>query len=1137
MAASNSAAVVGNASSSLSLSVTKKYDVFISFRGEDTRGDFTSHLHAALGRSSIETYIDYRIQKGEEVWVELVKAIKGSILFLVIFSENYANSSWCLNELVELMECRKQEEEVHVIPVFYKVDPSQVRKQTGSYRAAVANQKWKDALYEAANLSGFHSHTYRTETDLIEDIIKVVLQKLNHKYTYDFRGLFISDENYTSIESLLKIDSMEVRVIGIWGKGGIGKTTLAAAIFHKVSFQYEGTCFLENVAEESKRHGLNYVCNKLFSKLLREDINIDTNKVIPSNVPKRLRRKKVFIVLDDVNTPQLLENLVGAGAEWLGAGSRVIVTTRDRHVLKSRGVEKIHEVKEMNFHNSLKLFSLNAFGKTYPTEEYEELSKRVMVYAKGIPLALKVLGSFLRSKSENEWDSALTKLKKIPNQEIQTVLRLSYDGLDDGDKNIFLDIACFFKGQKGDSVTKVLNACGFSADIGIKNLLDKALITTTTDMHDSTTDSCIDMHDLIQEMGRGIVREESIDNPGQRSRLWDPEEVNDVLTNNTGTGAIQGIWLEMSQIQDIKLSSKSFRKMPNLRLLAFQSLNGNFKRINSVYLPKGLEFLPKKLRYLGWNGCPLESLPSTFCPEKLVELSMRYSNVQKLWHGVQNLPNLEKIDLFGCINLMECPNLSLAPKLKQVSISHCESLSYVDPSILSLPKLEILNVSGCTSLKSLGSNTWSQSLQHLYLEGSGLNELPPSVLHIKDLKIFASSINYGLMDLPENFSNDIVLSAPREHDRDTFFTLHKILYSSGFQSVTGLTFYNCQSLGEIPDSISLLSSLLFLSFLHSNIISLPESLKYLPRLHRLCVGECKMLRRIPALPQSIQCFLVWNCQSLQTVLSSTIEPLESPNGTFLLANCIKLDEHSFDAIIGEPPPSEVLEDAFTDNYIYQTAKLCYSLPARSGKVREWFHCHFTQSLVTVEIPPNLLGFIFYLVVSQVKLCHIGCCGSIGCECSLETSQNERISITSFVLDKNSMLIHPLPFEFMTDHVFVWYDGRICKQIMELVKERRAISSGDPKLRFKFFIQTRHNQEAVNIKECGFRWICSFEEGGCKPERSREIHEVEANVVTNKVEGSESNEQKETSHLKAEETEDLSYRLEEIMHIGFGGDRM
>jgi hypothetical protein len=152
----------------------KKYDVFISFRGDDTRIGFTSHLHAALNRSYLETYIDYRIEKGNQVWAELEKAIQDSTLFLVLFSENYANSTWCLNELVEIMECNKNENNVFIIPVFYQVDPSHVRKQTGSYGTAFANHKnqagknddkmmqnWKNALSQAANLSGFHSAKYR----------------------------------------------------------------------------------------------------------------------------------------------------------------------------------------------------------------------------------------------------------------------------------------------------------------------------------------------------------------------------------------------------------------------------------------------------------------------------------------------------------------------------------------------------------------------------------------------------------------------------------------------------------------------------------------------------------------------------------------------------------------------------------------------------------------------------------------------------------------------------------------------------------------------------------------------------------------------------------------------------------------
>ncbi|MCH82114.1 TIR-NBS-LRR resistance protein [Trifolium medium] len=150
----------------------KKYDVFISFRGDDTRAGFTSHLHAALGRTKYNTYIDYRIQKGDQVWAELMKAIKDSTLFLVVFSENYASSTWCLNELVEIIECHKNGGVV-VIPVFYQIDPSHVRKQTGSYGTAMEKHKkqgnnddkmmqnWKNALSQAANLSGFDSTSYR----------------------------------------------------------------------------------------------------------------------------------------------------------------------------------------------------------------------------------------------------------------------------------------------------------------------------------------------------------------------------------------------------------------------------------------------------------------------------------------------------------------------------------------------------------------------------------------------------------------------------------------------------------------------------------------------------------------------------------------------------------------------------------------------------------------------------------------------------------------------------------------------------------------------------------------------------------------------------------------------------------------
>lgn len=172
---------------------------------------------------------------------------------------------------------------------------------------------------------------------------------------------------------------------------------------------------------------------------------------------------------------------------------------------------------------------------------------------------------------------------------------------------------------------------------------------------------------------------------------------------------------------------------------------------------------------------------------------------------LQNFPNLERIELLGSKHLKECPKFSHAPNLKYVSMRDCESLPYVDPSIFSLPKLEILNVCGCTSLKSLMSNTWPPTLRELFLAHSGLNELPSSILRIRNLHMFSFLINFGLADLPENFADQIALSESTETECDALFTLHKLMPTSGFQSLTRLVFYNCQSLYQIPDNISLLS--------------------------------------------------------------------------------------------------------------------------------------------------------------------------------------------------------------------------------------------------------------------------------------------------------------------------------------------
>ncbi|KAH9781657.1 Disease resistance-like protein DSC1 [Citrus sinensis] len=509
-----------------------EHDVFLSFRGEDTRDNFTSHLYSALCQKSIATFIDNDLKRGDEISRSLLDTIEASSISIVIFSKRHASSGWCLDELLKILECKHNYGQI-VIPVFYRVDPSHVRKRIGSFGDSISMleerfpdkmQRWRSALTEVANLSGFNSHVIRPESKLIEEIVSEVLERLDDTFETENKLVGV-DSRIEEILSLLSVGStMDTCKLGIWGTGGIGKTTIAGAFFSKISRRFEGSYFAHNVREAEETGKLADLRKELLSTLLN-DGNMNKFPNIGLNFQsKRLTRKKVLIVFDDVNHPRQIEFLIG-NLDWFASGSRILITARDKQALINCGVNKIYQIKELVHVDALKLLNQCAFGRDHPDASYIELTHEAIKYAQGVPIALKILGRFLFGKRKEVWENAISKLEMVPQMEIQEVLKISYDGLDDKEKNIFLDIACFLVGEDRDIVTKYLNACEFFATSGIEVLVDKSLITIS---------ECnkIRMHDLMQNMGREIVRQESINDPSKRSRLWHHKEIYEVLTEN-----------------------------------------------------------------------------------------------------------------------------------------------------------------------------------------------------------------------------------------------------------------------------------------------------------------------------------------------------------------------------------------------------------------------------------------------------------------------------------------------------------------------------------------------------------------------------------------------------------------------------
>ncbi|XP_059653214.1 disease resistance protein RPV1-like isoform X2 [Cornus florida] len=910
------------------------YHAFLSFRGDDTRNTFTDHLYTALLHAGIRTFRDDdALERGQNIALELNKAIQESRISIIVFSKNYASSRWCLDELLNILGHNKTVGHM-ILPVFYHVDPSHVRKQTGSFADAFAIheerfkmeteerkeagldkiKRWKEALKEVADMAGMVLRDGQ-ESRFIQKIVGEIGNKLNRTVLSVGPYPIGIDSRVKDINSWVQDGSTDVGIVTICGMGGIGKTTIAKTVYNLNFDRFEGSSFLANIREISEQpNGLVSLQKRLLSDIVKgrkEKISCVDEGII--KIRDALCCKRVLVVLDDVDQLDQL-NAVLIMRDWFYPGSKIVITTRHEQLLKAHERYKMHKVKELNENESFQLFCWHAFGQDHPIEVYLEYSKRIVRYCGGLPLALQVLGSSLSGRPVDVWEGTLKKLEVIPDSQILKKLKISFDSLqDDHERNLFLDISCFFVRKDKEFTIAILDECGFYTKVGIHNLIDRCLITI--DEYNKLT-----MHQLLRDMGREIIRQESPKEPGKRSRLWHHKDAFSILNDKTGTDSIEGLILNLNASKEDRSiekffglnnakrhHSEDFLDKPTLlsennslkrrRLGFFSGLPINSSSIRSHSISNEVDFqidafsrmqrlrllqlnnarvrgdyeeFPSKLRWLCWRGFPLESIPSGLHLECVVALDMRNSNLKQAWTGYKLLRSLKILNLSHSHGLTNTPDFSQVPNLEKLILKNCKNLIEIHESIGELGRLVLLNLKGCENLGKLPLKIGQlKSLEILILSGClKLEKLPTELSKMESLKILhadgvaisqSPSMTTAVRSWPSHFRDWLL--GPRRSPESISFSLYSLPRLLSSLSLVGCNLSN----DAIPNDLGCLSLLQDLDLSENPICSLPESIKCLTLLEVLDLEKCTKLQFLPELPMSLRELYLLRCRSLETI--------------------------------------------------------------------------------------------------------------------------------------------------------------------------------------------------------------------------------------------------------------------------------
>ncbi|KAL0700659.1 hypothetical protein Bca4012_056781 [Brassica carinata] len=894
----------------------RNYDVFLSFRGEDTQRTTVSYLDEALCREGIVTFRDKRrLEVGDYISDQLIESIKTSWFAVVVISKNYATSKWCLDELQLIMELHSANL-IQVVPVFYEVEPSDVRHQTGSFAAAFQEyedlntervSQWRRAFNQVGYLAGFHSTTCGTqgrtqvelrwgkqdEAAMIRKTVHSVssgLLTLRRSSGVDLVGM---EAQVVKIHFLLNVGSEhEVLMIGLWGMGGVGKTTIAECLFERLSSQFPARYFIKDIKKICKDKSPSYLQERFLFSITGQ--HIDSKRVIVGReeIKARLKHKKVLVVLDGVDKAEQLHALAKE-TSWFGGGSRIIITTQDRGLLTSCGVNHVHEVKCLDDKDALQVFKKSVLGgKRPPFDDFEQLFIRASRLAHGLPSALLAYASHLSENTTKEtWEDELSLLETSPHENVLEILRNSYDGLDNKDKIAFLHVACLLNGYPLNHVTSLLD----DGRPRLNHLSKKSLVSISKD-------GCINMHFLVVQTGKEIVRQECKNRPFIQRFLWDADDIYNVLDNNIGTDETEGVILHMCKMRDtLTMSNTVFEFMRSIKFLNFFNHLSDTKY--NLQFKSSEFYFPPNLKLLHWDACPLKTLPSRFRHHQLVQVNLRYSNLNSLWDDTLILHNLRRLDVTGSKNLIQLPNLSTAKNFEELIIKGCKKIQKIPESLKGLHKLRKLNASHCDSLTSISFDVDSMRF------GGNLIILLIFVYQkvgldcVKDLSI-DGQIHLKLSGLHGPIEH--ISFRPKQQISDELVMMEEGLHSlnikkfryresnapfscqsfSGLASLREIKMVNL-NIKEIPDDIDRLLSLEKLDLSGNDFMFLPESMGTLPKLKYLSFQNCRKITSLPQLAQ-VETLILSDCVNLQWLWELHLEEEQATTYCLLelwLDNC------------------------------------------------------------------------------------------------------------------------------------------------------------------------------------------------------------------------------------------------------------